>query len=220
MTSKMIGVAVAAVIALGGCASTPDDGLTDSDQLRSALERELDGPGIGVSVNLILPIWIVRGGPGTVYFAKLDETGSLIQDHIFPSSYAWNGRAYAYNVEAGTYVVVAASYNMNGGSYTTFFPQELVQRTRVIVGKNEFAFMGRHSVYMRQTLIGADTVQKHYARAITLGLLVRLLTDNTAYCGIAKKSWNDEASAKTFFKHALKDLTRFRLAKAAEPSEP
>lgn len=217
--NRVLGPTLAAVLVLCGCASPPETGPADPRALRAELANEMGGAGLGISVRLTLPIGIPGMGPRTVYFVRLDDSGSLLQETIFPSSDSSGYRYYAYDVAPGTYAAVAAHYHLNGGGYTTLFSQELVERTKVVVGAKDFAFMGDHTVYMGMTMIGADPVQRHYAQRLTLNALFRLLTDTTRYRGLPRKTQNDDASAAKFLRLALEDWHRRNSAGAASASE-
>lgn len=205
---------------VAGAGAAPVTGPMDPRALRAQLAKELGGAGLGISVRLTPPIGVLSMNPETVYFVRLDDSGSLLQESIFPSSHCSGYRCYAYDVAAGTYAVVAAHYNLNGGGDLTLFSGELVERTKGVVGKKDFAFLGHHSVYLGLTTIGADPVQKHYAQRLTLNALFRLLTHTTRYRGLPRKTENDEASATKFPGSGAQGLKTAQGRGAASASRP
>lgn len=201
---------------------------------RPLWDGKLDGPALGIAVKIRTPIWIVNMTPDVVYFVKVDEDKGLLQHDVIVSSHSKGGRFYAMDLKPGTYAAVAAYITFeepNGekdGRMTykkrelmVYFSEELVKRTMTTISEDKVAFMGRFSVYQMPVFMGADPVQKHYARIITPAFLppglVRAILGDEYYRGNLIKAENDDGSRDEFFEKMSQDLAHYRRPGLAAP---
>lgn len=134
------------------------------------------------------------------------------------------------NVPPGDYAAVAAFYtkkavpaapaqpgfsvsvSMGRTSYTTYFPNELVEQTRVSVGKGQLVFAGSYVVSTSTGLSEADPIQLHYAEVIAPGAAksgighVFSFSGNYHYRGSIHESKRDDDAKSEFLLKAREDL--------------
>lgn len=224
ITSKIIALFTLGYI-LAGCAVAPP--MMESPQ----------SSGIGISIKTSAPISLFNQNAGSVFFIRVDNKNGLFQSHVFPSNYANNGRLYLLNVEPGEYAAVTSYKHQNLGyhhassapvysgshtsvsisattggpqDYSTYFPKDLVEATRVKVGPGEFAFMGSFVVDQSVGLEEADKVQWHYANLLApntkVGAWNQLFSNDYHYRGSIKESHCDDEARNQFLVHAREDL--------------
>lgn len=128
--------AASTALMVGACA------VTDSRPTVPAMS-DPDRAGLVIEISLKPPLSVFGNAPlDTVYFAKIDNADGPLQEHVIPSSFIRNGRAYLLNVEPGTYVAVAGSYQaekspllfspnnlFSPSLYITYFSAQLVNAT-------------------------------------------------------------------------------------------
>ncbi len=140
---------------------------------------------IGISVKLRAPIRMFSSNADKVYFIKIDEEGDLYnQERFIRSNYLKDGQVYYLNVEPGRYAAVACyqiksvtrmnpyTGQMSGrteSEYTTFFPEELIKLTEVLVEAGTIKFMGKYVVDQTTSFQEADNAQLHYFQLIAPG---------------------------------------------------
>ncbi len=204
------GVLLIAVV-LGGCASMqtqrPTQPVPDLAHPKSS--------GLAIDVSLKPPLSLFGNPrPDQIYFANIDVEGGLLQQQVIGSNYSKDGRVYLLNARPGVYVAVAAFYSVSSPptgaqSYTTYFPNELVEQTRVAVQEGDFVFIGKYVVDLSVGLKGADRVQIHYrdviARRATPGG-VFYVTDGYHYRGAPLERKIDEQTRTEFGRKAKEDL--------------
>lgn len=215
---RLFAGSIVIAITVGGCA-TPQP-IPDLSQPQSS--------GLGIDVTLRAPVGIFSNSPTQIYFAKTDGEGGILQQSIIRSNYVKDGRAYLLNAQPGTYVAVAAffsrgpvpaaplspgvsvSVGMGRTSYTTYFSKELIEQTRVVLGANDFVFMGSYVVGQSVGLAGADAVQTHYQNVIapdaTTGGLLHLMGGDYHYRGTLIDRKSDEHTRNEFVRNAKEDL--------------
>lgn len=222
---QMHGLLVLAPIILVGCATV---------QPVPQLTRP-ESSGLGIAIKLRAPITWFSKEPDVIYFAKVDEEQDLLQPQkhqIIQSNYAKDGRVYLLNAPPGTYVAVAAflsqapvlpaappgpgvsvSFSIVTGrrGYTTYFPKDVVEQTRIKVGERDFAFMGSYVVDQSVGLGEADPVQTHYSNIIAPGagrggLLGQMFSGDYHYRGTNYEVKNDDQTRNEFFGKAREDL--------------
>jgi hypothetical protein len=157
---------------------------------------------IGIEISL----GTFASSPRQVYFAKIDDKDSLLQQGVYLSNYVSENRIYFLNARPGTYVAVAAHQagNQQGSvaRYTTYFSKELVELTKVTVHESQFAFMGSFVVNTSSGLEGADEVQSHYRSAI--GVTADLGSQHSR--GTLGERRNDETARNQFLLRAKEDF--------------
>jgi hypothetical protein len=122
---------------------------------------------------------------------KLDDERDLREEAVIQSNHSRDGRVYLLNVPPGDYVAVAAFTAKRPPSapdygrlcttseiasaqacyeYYSYFPKDLIELTRVSVGRGQFAFAGSYVIDNTPGLGNADPVQLHYAEVIAPGV--------------------------------------------------
>ena len=160
--------------ALAGCATIPPPRPYASDSAA-----------IGISIKLRAPIRMFSSNADMVYFIKIDEEGDLYnQERFIRSNYLKDGQVYFLNVEPGRYAAVACyqiksvtrmnpyTGQMSGrteSEYTTFFPEELIKLTEVLVEAGTIKFMGTYVVDQTLDFQEADNTQLYYFQLIAPG---------------------------------------------------
>ena len=185
---------------------------------------------IGIQITVRAPIGIISKKPDQVYFVKLDNEGDITQNQVIPSNFTKYDRFYLLNAEPGKYAAVATfmfqaasltpasqpgvsvSISKGGTTYTTYFPEELIEATKIDVERGEVAFMGSYVVKASVGLKKAEPIQKHYVEIIAPGSskigLLRLMSGDWNYRGTLKKAENDSDARKEFIKKATNDLSK------------
>lgn len=170
--------------------------------------------GIAISLRPLLPL---RNYPAEkVYFALVDDNGSLMQNLVLESSFSRSGRVYLANAKPGNYVAVAATFrykDINGPEflYIIYFSKSVVEASRQKICINSFAFMGSHVLVMKPWwLIGADDVQRHYQKLMfpkdIVGSLFQYPATHLHFCGEVYSTIHDEESRTVFMGAARSDL--------------
>lgn len=156
-------VFILAVLTLSGCATSPPITTPPS------VERE-DSSGIGMAVELRLPLSSSNYSADQLFFIRLDESSTDLSNQVITSNFAKDGRVYLLNVPPGQYAVVAASFK-SSDVFIAYFPQSLIDQTRIIVGKREISIGGRFVVDMSLNICPneADESQIHYAEILDPG---------------------------------------------------
>jgi hypothetical protein len=208
-TSRPILLALLFSLLLSGCA-TP---------LPVPKLEQQETSGIGISVKIRTPIGWSTEEPHVVYFIKLDDKGDIQQRTVIPSNYAKDGRVYLLNVAPGDYAAVAAwyskqmpsavpvqpgfsvSFNPAGaiaaGGWSTYFPKELIEQTRVSVGKGQFVFAG--SYVLNTSVFGKeDPLQAHYAYEV--------ISRGVKWLGSIREAKYDDTARTEFLIKAREDL--------------
>ena len=205
--------------ALVGCATIPPPKPQDPQSAA-----------IGISVKLRAPIRIFSNNADMVYFIKIDEEGDLYnQERFIRSNYLKGGQVYFLNVEPGRYAAVACyqvksvpkmnpyTGHMSGtteSEYTTFFPEELIKLTEVLVEAGTIQFMGTYVVDQNLGFQEADNAQLHYFQLIAPGayfepvttMLLSMITGHGKYCyaGSLHEEHCDKQDEIEFLTNALK----------------
>jgi len=201
---RLFAGSIVIAIAVGGCATQPIPGLSQPQS-----------SGLGIDVTLTAPVGIFSNRPTQMYFAKIDGEGGILQQSIIRSNYVKDGRAYLLNAQPGAYVAVAAFFSRAApgaplSRYTTYFSKELVDQTRVMIGANDFAFMGSYVVGQSVGLAEADAVQTHYQNVVapgaTTGGFLHLMSGDYHYRGTLVERKNDEQTRNEFVRNAKEDL--------------
>ncbi len=219
---SLTAAAMCAAMALGGCAAP----------LPIADPREPHGSALAIRLALKAPIGVFSNSPRQVYFARIDGAGGVLQQSIVRSNLVRGDRAYLLNAEPGTWVAVAAFFSRGpipaappaGGvsisasvgrtGYTTYFSEELLERTKVSLGDGALVCMGAFVVDQAVGLAGADAVQLHYQNVIapgaTTGGLMHLLGGDYHYRGTLLEGSADDSARDEFLRDARSDLAGTR----------
>ena len=175
--------------------------------------EQQEASGIAISVKIKPPIGWPSKDADKVYFAKLDSRGDIQQSEVIPSNYGKDGRIYLLNVTPGDYVAVvawnkgAAPAPMQPGLSVTFnpgrivfFPKDLVELTRVSVGKGQVACVG--SYVLSTSVFGdRDLVQSHYENVMNLKWSL-----NVGWRGTLHEAKNDDNTKGECLRMAKEDL--------------
>lgn len=212
-------VLVLTAFALAGCATIPPPRPYASDSAA-----------IGISVKLRAPIRIFSSNADMVYFIKIDEEGDLYnQERFIRSNHLKDGQVYFLNLKPGRYAAVASyqiksvtrmnpyTGQMSGrtqSEYTTFFPEELIKLTEVLVEPGTIKFVGRYVVDQTTGFQEADNAQLHYFQLIAPGayfqptttLLLSMLSGHGDYyyTGSLHEEHCDKEDEIEFLTNALK----------------
>ena len=198
---------VVIAVILTGCATTQP--IPEISQPKSA--------GLAIDVILKYPISVFSNKPDQIYFAKIDDQGGILQQQIIRSNYSKDSRFYLLNASPGTYVAVAAFFSQPGWSpgmrsrgYTTYFPKELVEQSKVIVRENDLIFVGSYVVDTSVGLDGADDVQTHYKNVIAPGeatsMLAMAFGGSVHWRGTLREREIDDQTRNEFLQKAKEDL--------------
>jgi hypothetical protein len=167
------------LVVAAGCATVPAVPNVES----------VDSSGIGIEVWLNFPHGFSKRGASVVYFTRFGADQEGREETVYASNYQKDGRVYLLNVPPGDYVAVAAALVAHGSKPLTdlsnlpkdiqfvYFPQELVNQTRVLVDKGQFAYAGSYVIDASYGICAgvADDIQIHYAERFEPG---------TSKCGI------------------------------------
>lgn len=219
-TSRSVVLVLFASLALVGCA-TP--------MPVPKLEQQ-ESSAVGMAVKTRAPLGWPTEEPQVVFFVKLDGDRGIRQLSIMRSNYAKDGRIYLLNVPPGDYAAVASFYAKNPipaapaqpglsvsvsigrTGYTTYFPEELVEQTRVSVGKGQFVFAGSYVVSTSVGLTEADPIQLHYAEVIAPGIpksgVGHMFSGDYHYRGSIHESKRDDDAKSEFLMKAREDLAK------------
>lgn len=200
---RLTATSVLFAVLLSGCATTqPIPELT-----------EPQSPVLAIDVLVKPPMGIGSRGPEQVYFVRIEGADGLLQQSIIRSNYVKDSRAYLLNARPGTYAAVASMFLAPGlqrGTYTTYFPRDVVERTRLPVRGGEVVFMGAYVLETAVGLEGADALQSHYKNVIApgapTGTLQMGLRGDVHYKGTLVDHKNDKASRNEFLLRAKEDL--------------
>jgi hypothetical protein len=168
---------------------------------------------MAIDVLIKAPMGIGTREPVQVFFAKVDNADGLMQQTIIRSNFVKGSRAYLLNARPGEYVAVASLFvlpGMGSRTYTTYFPRDAIEQTRVTVRAGELAFMGSWVLGTSVGLDGADTTQTHYKNVIApgqaSGVLAMGFGGGVHYRGALIERRADDAARSTFFQGAKGDL--------------
>lgn len=168
---------------LSGCASAPT----------VPVQARPESSGVGLSVKVISSMIVpVTYKADVVYFVR--HCAPLCDGNIYISNYAKEGRIYWLDAPPGEYVAVATSFRLfaDPNNYITYFPEEIIQKTRVRVEKGQFVYLGDFTLDMDLGLCPdkADASQLRYAEQFAPG---------TAKCGFLKIIGEKFASTPMIF---------------------
>ena len=207
---------ILSILLITGCASMPVPRMADPQ-----------ASAIGIQIKTQAPIGIFSNKPDRIYFVKLDNEGDITQNQFAPSNFAKDGRIYLLNAEPGKYAAVAAFRSQAGSpfapapqsgvsvsigrtGYTTYFSKELIEATKIDVGRGEVVFMGSYVVNQSVGLEDAEPIQNHYAELIAPGSsksgFGHLLSGDYHYRGMVSDSKRDSDARTEFFEKARDDL--------------
>ncbi len=191
------------LIFLAGCATTQP--IPEASQPQSSA--------IAIDVLVKSPLGISSHDPVQVYFVRIEGADGLMQQSIIRSNYVKDSRAYLLNARPGTYVAVASMFLapvVQRGTYMTYFPQNVLELSRVIVREGEIAFMGIYVLGTSVGLDGADAVQTHYKNVIapgqSTGVLSMGFSGAVHYRGALLEHKSGEQGRKEFIQKAKDDL--------------
>jgi len=169
-----------------------------------------------------------EGETERLYFVRLEDGETVIQDEVVSSNYFEDGYVYLLNAKPGRYVAVAAakltqkghapgpmtpvgggfsvgaSYNPGPRESVTFFPAEMIEATLIEVKPGGVAFMGAwvlSTPWSPGIGDGADPAQSHYFRLMKeqgIGTAHRL--------GSPQQSDRSDAALLEFLPYARKRL--------------
>ena len=184
---------------------------------------------IGIQVETQAPVGIFSHKPDRIFFVRIDGEGNIEQNQVIPSNFAKDGRIYLLNAKPGKYAAVAAFRSQAGSpfapapqpgvsvsvsvgktGYTTYFSKELIEATKVDVGRGEVAFMGGYVVKQSVGLTDAEPIQNHYAELIAPGSsksgFGHLLSGDWHYRGAALEVRRDNDAKTEFVTQSRDDL--------------
>lgn len=210
--------AILPVLLVVGCASMPVPRLEDPQT-----------SAIGIEVETQAPVGIFRNKPDRIFFVRIDGEGDITQNQIIPSNFARDGRIYLLNAKPGKYAAVAAFRSQAGApfapapqsgvsvsvsvgktGYTTYFAKELIEATKVDVGRGEVVFMGSYVVRQSVGLRDAEPIQNHYAELLAPGSsksgIGHLLSGDYHYRGAVNEVKRDSDARTEFLRKAKDDL--------------
>lgn len=209
---------ILSVLLFTGCASMPVPRMA-----------EPQSSAIGIQIKTQAPIGIFSNKPDRVYFVKLDNGGGIKQSQIIPSNFAKDGRIYLLNAGPGKYAAIAAfrlqagstsapapqpgfsvSFSIGETGYTTYFSKELIEATKIDVGRGEIAFIGNYVVKQSVGLKDAEPIQNYYAELLSPGSsksgFAHLLSGEYHYRGTLSEAKRDNNAKSEFIKRARDDL--------------
>ncbi len=210
--------AIPFVLLVAGCAPMP---VPKMDDPQTSV--------VGIQVETQAPVGIFSNKPDRIFFVRIDGAGDLTQNQVIPSNFAKDGRIYLLNAKPGKYAAVAAFRSQAGSpfapapqpgvsvsvsvgktGYTTYFSKELIEATKIDVGRGEFAFMGSYVVKQSVGLIDAEPVQNHYAELLAPGSsksgFGHLLSGDYHYRGAVNEAKRDSDARAEFLRKAKEDL--------------
>jgi len=184
---------------------------------------------IGIQVETQAPVGIFSNKPDRIFFVRIDGEGGIKQNQAIPSNFAKDGRIYLLNAKPGKYAAVAAFRSQAGSpfspapqpgvsvsvsvgktGYTTYFSKELIEATRVDVGRGEVAFMGSYVVKQSVGLKNAEPIQNHYAELLAPGSsksgFGHLLSGDYHYRGAVNEARRDNDAKTEFLRKSKDDL--------------
>jgi len=205
-------VLLVAACALAACASTSN-----------VPPRQPDHGGIAIRVKVRAPVRIISQRPSQVLFVRLSGPGGSVADgELVPSNHEQDGYVFLLNALPGTYVAVtcfkdmerapvtvasssnfSVSFRPSPSNYTTYFPEEMIRQTEVIVPAGGIAFMGEYVVDQSVGLKGADPTQLHFYSRFgdgdeDEGLLENAFGGDYHYRGALHESTQDEEARADF----------------------
>jgi len=205
LSKKLLFATTAFIVALlAGCATTQP--ISEVSQPQSSA--------LAIDVLVKPPMGLGSHDPVQVYFARIEGADGQMQQSIIRSNYVKGSRAYLLNARPGTYVAVASMFltpGLRSGTYITYFPQNVLDHTKVTVRENEVAFMGAYVLGTSVGLDGADEVQTHYKNVIApgqaTGIFAMSFSGAVHYRGALLERKADEQSRSEFFLKAKDDLS-------------
>lgn len=210
-TRPSILMGICTICLLAGCASTPQ--VPDPPLEHGSLI------GIRIASGAAIRIFDDQT-PEKIYFVRL-ENENLLGEEIITSNFRRDNRLYLLNASPGTYVAVASSKMgppaLQYGSpirNTIYFPRDLVEKTRVKVGLDEFVFMGDFDVLISPGWSGGDDVQSHYRNIIAPGAeakgflkgMLQSLSGDIGFWGSLRKVSNDDQARSDFLLKSREDM--------------
>jgi hypothetical protein len=175
------------------------------------------GAVVAIDVRVKPPMGMGTKDPDQVYFARVDNADGLLQQTFIRSNHVRGSRAYLLNARPGEYVAVASVFAVSPvrpSTYTTYFPRDAIEQTRVTVRAGEMAYMGSHLLASSVGLDGADDAQTHYKNIIAPGqaggVLAMAFGGAVHYRGALVERRADEGARKAFFQSAREDLAGTR----------
>lgn len=176
-----------------------------------------ESSGVGIDVSMQVPAGFFTKVPDQVLFARVDGVDGILQQQIIRSNYVNGSRAYLLNARPGTYVAVAALFRGAVSTYsrptiyTTYFSQDLIEQSKVVVKANEVVFAGRYRVEQTTGMGDADSAQAHYQNVISPGAittgLMHILSGEYHYRGALLERHADPQTRRVFFMAAKQDLS-------------
>lgn len=165
---------------------------------------------IGIQIKILAPIGIFSNKPDRIYFVKLDNEDDITQNQVIPSNFTKDGRIYFLNAGPGKYAAVAAfrSQSVGKSNFITYFSKELIEATKVDVGRGEVAFMGSYVVQSGNRKY-PEPIQNHYSELLAHGSSKRIfgqLWRNYHYLGTINEAKRDSDVRTEFIKRARDDL--------------
>ncbi|RJQ65853.1 MAG: hypothetical protein C4519_26980 [Desulfobacteraceae bacterium] len=140
---------------------------------------------VAISVDLSVYVTFNKSAPfepEQIFFVKLDDTNTLMQNEIIASNFKYVAGAFEIyvfllNTTPGRYAAVAATGAiMQGGlgggrtrRVTVLFPEKMVQASVIDARTGEFSSMGSFYLNSVASMNGADDVQIHYYSQISKG---------------------------------------------------
>lgn len=208
------------ILSLVGCATLTPMPVPKLEQPESSA--------VGIAVKTRAPLGWPTKEAQSVIFVKLDGDGGIRQPSIIRSNYAKDGRVYLLNIAPGDYAAIAAfyaqspipsapaqpgvsvSFSVGKTGYTTYFPKELIEQTRISVGKGQVVFAGSYVVSTSVDLKEADPIQLHYAEVVAPGVpksgFGYMMSGDYHYRGSIHESRHDDDAERVFFMKAREDL--------------
>ena len=194
-----------AVALLAACATTQPN--------PQATQVQAQASAVAIDVVVKPPMGIGSRDPVQVHFVRIDGADGLLQQTFIRSNHVKGSRAYLLNARPGTYAAVASTFinpGLQSGSYTTYFPRDVVEHTRITVREGEVAFMGAYVLGTSVGLDGADDVQVHYKNVIAPGQATGVLSmafgGAVHYRGALVERRGDEQGRRDFLQKARDDL--------------
>ena len=157
--ARLWSMSVVAVLWTSSCASVPPaPPAADSASV------------VGVRVTIVPPIGLFSMDSESVFFVRADVGDPTRQNDVLRSNYHDGDYVYLLNAQPGTYAVVAATHSgQYGETFTTYLPEDVIQRSTVTVGRAAVAFMGEFEVKASLGLGEMDAAQRHYNGVIQPG---------------------------------------------------
>ena len=146
-----------------------------------------EASGIAISVKIKRPLGWPTDDAQQVYFIKVDGNAGIHSSTVIQSNFEKDGMVYLLNADPGDYSAVAAwhvgtaaptaptlpgfsiTFNPAAMGFTTYFPKDIVELTRVSVEKGQIACAGTY-VLSTSVFGDRDPTQSHYQSVISRGI--------------------------------------------------